>query len=48
MDLAKNELLSSQKTINEIAYMLGFQYPQHFNRYFKKSTGMTPGEFRKG
>ena len=48
MDLAKNELLSTEKTVNEIAYMLGFQYSQHFNRYFKKNTGMTPSEFRKG
>ncbi len=48
MDLAKNELLSTEKTVNEISYMLGFQYSQHFNRYFKKNTGMTPVEFRKG
>lgn len=48
MDLAKNELLSTKKTVSEIAYMLGFQYSQHFNRYFKKNTGQTPSEFRKG
>lgn len=47
IELAKEELLSSNKTITEIAYQLGFQYSQHFNRYFKRSTGMTPTEYRK-
>ena len=45
--LAKDELLGTTKTINEISYDLGFQYSQHFNRYFKRSTGMTPSEYRK-
>ena len=36
-----------QKTAYEISYDLGFQYSQHFNRYFKRSTGMTPSEYRK-
>lgn len=45
--LAKDELLGTTKTINEISYGLGFQYSQHFNRYFKRSTGMTPSEYRK-
>ena len=47
MDLAKDELLGTRKTINEISYGLGFQYSQHFNRYFKRNTGMTPSEYRK-
>lgn len=47
IDLAKNELLSTEKTVAEISYRLGFQYSQHFNRYFKKSVGLTPSEFRK-
>lgn len=46
MDLAKQELLDSEKTINEIAYELGFKYPAHFTRAFKKSTGATPIEYR--
>jgi AraC-like DNA-binding protein len=32
--------------ISEIAYSLGFDYPAHFNNFFKKQTGKTPGEFR--
>lgn len=47
IDLAKDELLGSTKTINEISFALGFQYSQHFNRYFKREVGMTPTEYRK-
>jgi AraC family transcriptional regulator, transcriptional activator of pobA len=32
--------------ISEIAYCLGFDYPAHFNNFFKKQTGKTPGELR--
>lgn len=46
MDLAKELILSTDKTVSEIAYELGFQYPQHFSRQFKKSTGYTPNEYR--
>ena len=37
---------NTQKTVNEIAYELGFEYPQYFSRMFKKRVGMTPGEYR--
>ena len=47
INMAKEELLGTTKTVNEISYGLGFQYSQHFNRYFKRSTGMTPNEYRK-
>lgn len=47
IDLAKDELAGSGKSVTEIAYKLGFQYPQHFNRYFKRSVGMTPMEYRR-
>lgn len=46
IDLSKNSLLGSGMSISEIAYSLGFQYPQHFIRLFKREVGMTPGEFR--
>lgn len=43
---AKNRLLNSDSNINEIAYAMGFEYPQYFNKLFKKKTGKTPVEFR--
>ncbi len=46
MDVAKNKVFDSGKTISEIAYDLGFKYPQHFTRLFKQKTGMTPNEYR--
>ena len=46
ISLAKERLLDGTYNINEVAYSLGFQYPQHFIRFFKKKTGCTPKEFR--
>ena len=46
MEKAKNMLLSSDKTVNEIAYDLGFEYPEHFSRMFKKRVGVSPIKFR--
>ncbi|WFE83100.1 helix-turn-helix domain-containing protein [Parabacteroides chongii] len=46
IEIAKTELVSTECTINEIAYNLGFQYPQHFTRLFKKEVGCTPNEYR--
>ncbi|MCF8407622.1 MAG: helix-turn-helix transcriptional regulator [Crocinitomicaceae bacterium] len=43
---AKNLLLNSEKNVNEIAYSLGFEYPQYFNKLFKQKTGNTPMEYR--
>jgi len=43
---AKNLLLSSNKSVSELAFSLGFEYPQYFSRLFKSKTGMTPVEFR--
>ncbi|MFL5746790.1 MAG: helix-turn-helix domain-containing protein [Niastella sp.] len=43
---AKNILLSTNKSVGEIAYSLGFEYPQYFNKLFKQKTGKTPVEFR--
>lgn len=47
IDLAKEMILGTDKTITQIAYELGFQYPQHFNRAFKKNAGYTPNEYRR-
>ncbi len=46
IELAKNELVNSQKTVNEIAYDLGFNYPHYFSRLFKKKTGESPNVYR--
>ena len=43
---AKNSLLNSNQSISEIAYKLGFEYPQSFTRMFKKKTGISPNEYR--
>lgn len=46
IEQAKNSLLNSNKNVNEIAFDLGFEYPQYFNRLFKQKTGKTPMEYR--
>jgi AraC family transcriptional regulator, transcriptional activator of pobA len=46
IEIAKNRIYGSAKTVSEIAYELGFKYPQHFNRLFKQRVGLTPNEFR--
>ncbi|TDO21288.1 helix-turn-helix domain-containing protein [Pedobacter duraquae] len=43
---AKNLLLGTDKAVSEIAYALGFDYPQYFNKLFKQKTGKTPVSFR--
>jgi AraC family transcriptional regulator, transcriptional activator of pobA len=39
-------LKQSDWNIADIAYSLGFDYPNHFNTFFKKHTGATPLSFR--
>ena len=46
VEFAKGRILYSADPISQIAYSLGFQYPQHFCRLFKKRMGCTPNEFR--
>lgn len=43
---AKRRLASTDTDISVIAYDLGFQYPQHFTRLFKRVTGKSPSVFR--
>jgi len=46
MDLAKEKIFDTSKSVSEIAYELGFKYPQHFSRSFKQSVGYSPNEYR--
>lgn len=46
MDTAKGYLMQTDKSISEIAYCLGYQYPQYFSRAFKNTVGCTPKEYR--
>lgn len=46
IELAKEYMVETEETISEIAYALGFQYPQHLSRLFKKRVGCTPNEYR--
>ena len=46
MDVAKEKLFDTSKSVIEIAYELGFKYPQHFSRMFKNSVGYSPNEYR--
>lgn len=46
IDVAKNKTFDANKTVNEIAWELGFKYPQHFTRMFKKQVGLSPLEYR--
>lgn len=47
IERAKELLAEGDKSISEIAYELGFNYPNHLTRVFKKCVGQTPGAFRK-
>lgn len=46
INVAKNKIFEGDKTINEIAFELGFKYPQHFSRLFKNRVGYTPNEYK--
>lgn len=46
IETSKNRIFDTHKTINEVAFELGFKYPQHFSRLFKLKTGMSPSEYR--
>ncbi|GAB5563372.1 MAG: helix-turn-helix domain-containing protein [Winogradskyella sp.] len=43
---AKTNLLGTTHSVSEIAYNLGFDYPQHFSKLFKSKTGVTPVQYR--
>jgi len=46
IERAKNNLLNSSNSVSQIAFDLGFEYPQHFSKIFKSKTGMSPTEYR--
>jgi AraC-like DNA-binding protein len=46
IETAKNKVYEGEKTVNEIAYELGFKYPQHFSRLFKDKVGVSPSEYK--
>jgi len=46
IDLAKEKFFDQRKSISEIAYELGYKYPQHFTRLFKQKVGVSPKEYR--
>ncbi|QNF33084.1 AraC family transcriptional regulator [Adhaeribacter swui] len=46
MDVAKERIFDQSKSVSQIAYELGFKYPQHFTRLFKQRVGHSPNEFR--
>ena len=45
LNQAKMRLLHGEGNVSQVAYSLGFQYPQHFIRFFKRRMGMTPKGF---
>ena len=46
IDYAKILLANNSYQVNEIAYKLGFKYPQHFSRLFKQREGLSPSQYR--
>lgn len=47
IDTAKELVFDGSRSIGDVAYMLGFKYPQHFTRLFKQVVGCSPQEYRK-
>lgn len=46
IEKAKEILTSTNLTVSEIAYQLGFEYPQSFNKLFKSKTDLSPLAYR--
>ena len=47
IELAKERIFDQRKSVSQIAYDLGFKYPQHFMRLFKQRVGQSPNEYRR-
>ena len=48
LEEARKYLTYTSYTVSEIAYLLNFEYPNYFARFFRKHTGLSPTEFRNG
>ena len=46
IELAKEKMVDKSLNIKEIAFALGFEYPNHFSRFFKNKTGIAPSNYR--
>jgi AraC-like DNA-binding protein len=46
IDEAKLRIFNIDKSVSQVAYELGFKYPQHFTRLFKQRVGVSPNEYR--
>jgi AraC family transcriptional activator of pobA len=46
INIAKEKVLDTRKSISEIAYEIGFKHPSHFTRLFKQHVGQAPAEYR--
>ncbi len=46
IEVAKERIFDFNKSVSQLAYELGFKYPQHFTRLFKQRTGISPNEYR--
>ncbi|RYF78291.1 MAG: AraC family transcriptional regulator [Cytophagaceae bacterium] len=46
IEVAKERIFDKSKSVSQIAYELGFKYPQHFMRLFKQRVGQSPNEYR--
>jgi len=46
VDVAKEKIFDTSRSISEIAYEMGFKYPAHFTRSFKQLVGQSPNEYR--
>ncbi|NJK82625.1 MAG: helix-turn-helix transcriptional regulator [Saprospiraceae bacterium] len=46
LEIAKDRLIGTDKSVKEIAHSLGFEYSNYFSNLFKKKIGLSPSEFR--
>jgi AraC-like DNA-binding protein len=46
IEKAKEKLSTTDRSVTEIAYELGFKHPQSFSKLFKTKTNLSPSEFR--